>query len=166
MKTLLSAIVIAVMLVAESAYCQVSTTAGPEKGSSPVEIRSEATENRPEFDPKMTETVTISAEQKFVDKAAPQSPAPAAPPEPVEKPKSPKGARRSSSTRNSPFDFVTVLPEISQTVELSNTDVNRFICTDNIQDVVYSKEKGVVVKYSGKNAFVKFQIVLKRGEEV
>ncbi len=59
---------------------------------------------------------------------------------------------------------VTIMPEIAQPVELSNSDVNRITCRGEIKDVVYSKEKGISVKFSGKDAFVKFRTGLKDGK--
>jgi conjugal transfer pilus assembly protein TraK len=58
-----------------------------------------------------------------------------------------------------------VYPEVASLIKLSSTDVNRFVCADRIKDVVYSKEKGINVRYSGKDAFVKFLIELKNGEK-
>jgi conjugal transfer pilus assembly protein TraK len=55
-------------------------------------------------------------------------------------------------------DVQTVLPEVTTRVELSATDINRFICYTDIRDVVFSKEKGITVKIMGKDAFIKFQI--------
>jgi conjugal transfer pilus assembly protein TraK len=58
-----------------------------------------------------------------------------------------------------------IYPEVATLVKLSSTDVNRFVCADRIKDVVYSKEKGINVRYSGKDAFVKFLIEIKNGEK-
>lgn len=55
-------------------------------------------------------------------------------------------------------DVQTVLPEVTTRVELSATDINRFICYTDIRDVVFSKEKGITVKIMGKDAFIKFLI--------
>ena len=59
---------------------------------------------------------------------------------------------------------VTIMPEVAQPVELSSSDVNRITCQGEIKDVVYSKEKGISVKFSGKDAFVKFRTRLKDGK--
>jgi conjugal transfer pilus assembly protein TraK len=169
--------VLSSVLIAVNVQAEGPSITAPGPASPPEEINSGVTENRAEFDAKMRAAVKVPPEQRGAENPGPpppSQPAPPepgerpkqAPPEPVEKPKNPKEARRASSAKYNQYDFVTVLPEIAQAVELSNTDINRFICTDTIQDVVYSKEKGVVVKFSGNNAFVKFQIVLKRGEEV
>jgi conjugal transfer pilus assembly protein TraK len=59
---------------------------------------------------------------------------------------------------------VTVMPEIAQSVELSSSDVNRITCVSEIKDVIFSKEKGITVKFSGKDAFVKFLTTRKEGQ--
>ena len=51
-----------------------------------------------------------------------------------------------------------VEPETTTAVKMSSSDVNRIVCSVDIKDVVYSEEKGLQVKISGKNAFVKFLI--------
>lgn len=58
-----------------------------------------------------------------------------------------------------------ILPEVTTKVKLSNTDVNRLVCPDGIKDVVFSQEKGIKVKITDGNAFVKFQVI-KKGEEM
>ncbi len=58
-----------------------------------------------------------------------------------------------------------VLPEVATKIRLSNTDVNRLVCPEGIKDVVFSQEKGVKVKISDGNAFVKFQVI-KKGDEM
>ncbi len=59
---------------------------------------------------------------------------------------------------------VTVMPEVAQSVELSSSDVNRITCQGEIKDVVYSREKGITVKFSGRDVFVKFRTGLKDGK--
>ncbi len=54
-------------------------------------------------------------------------------------------------------------PDIITKIVVSNTDVNRIVSPEDIKDIVYSKEKGVMVHYVGKNAFVKF--VIKRNPD-
>jgi len=49
------------------------------------------------------------------------------------------------------------LPEVTQKVMLSRSDVNRIVCSEPIKDVKYSDEKGLSVSYYGNNAFLKFQ---------
>lgn len=59
-----------------------------------------------------------------------------------------------------------VTPEKTTMVKMSSSDVNRIVCPVDIKDVVYSEEKGVQVKISGKNAFVKFLIKKLGGKEM
>ncbi len=60
---------------------------------------------------------------------------------------------------------VVVLPEVATQVDLSSSDVNRIACPQEqqIQDVVFSQEKGLKVKYSGPNAFIKFLFTVRNG---
>ena len=53
---------------------------------------------------------------------------------------------------------VFVKPEVITKVKVSNRDVNRIVSPFPIKDIVYSKEKGVMVSFVGKNAFLKFAI--------
>ena len=59
-----------------------------------------------------------------------------------------------------------VSPEITTQVRLSNSDINRVICPVDIKDAIYSEEKGLTVNLSGKNAFVKFNVVRKDGKDM
>jgi len=59
-----------------------------------------------------------------------------------------------------------VMPEIAQSIELSSSDVNRITCQGGIKDMVFSKEKGITVKFSGRDAFVKFRTAQKDGRTV
>lgn len=64
-------------------------------------------------------------------------------------------------------DYTAVIPpEMITRADFSSSDVNRIVCQEPIKDVVFSKEKGISVKVQGKNAFVKFLITVKNGEEV
>jgi conjugal transfer pilus assembly protein TraK len=60
---------------------------------------------------------------------------------------------------------IVVLPEVATQVDMSSSDVNRVACPQEqqIQDVVFSQEKGVKVKYSGPNAFIKFLFTVRNG---
>ncbi len=49
-------------------------------------------------------------------------------------------------------------PEKTTAVKMSSIDINRIVCPEDIKDVIYSEEKGIIVKVSGKHAFLKFQI--------
>lgn len=59
-----------------------------------------------------------------------------------------------------------VSPEVAAMVELSSSDINRLVCPADIKDVVYSKEKGIVVRIAGRNAFLKFSIKKEGQKEV
>lgn len=54
-----------------------------------------------------------------------------------------------------------VLPEIVTTIELSNMDANRIICPTPITDIVFSEEKGLMIHYTKKDAYLKFKIIKK-----
>ena len=60
----------------------------------------------------------------------------------------------------------SVIPEVSTQVAMSSSDANRIVCSSEIKDVIFSSEKGVSVKVTGKNAFVKFRITRKDDREV
>lgn len=64
-----------------------------------------------------------------------------------------------------PAHAYIVEPERTTMVRMSSSDVNRIVCPVDIKDVVYSEEKGIQVKISGKNAFVKFLIKRIAGKE-
>lgn len=77
---------------------------------------------------------------------------------PSPRPGGPPG-REGFSTHPAPPASVSASPEVVEQVRLSSTDVNRIVCgSGDITDVVFSKEKGMDVKVSGKNAFVKFLV--------
>ncbi len=52
-----------------------------------------------------------------------------------------------------------ILPEITTQVLLSNTDANRVICGSPITDVVFSEEKGLKIRFTKNDAYIKFQII-------
>jgi|GEM_PF-5889432 len=63
-----------------------------------------------------------------------------------------------------------VPPEVATQVKLSASDVNRIVCPGDseVKDAIqtaYSREKGIDVKVSGKNVFVKFK-ARKTGSEI
>lgn len=60
----------------------------------------------------------------------------------------------------------TVTPEMTTPIKLSNTDINRVVCTNGeMADAIFSKEKGLKVSIQGKNAFVKYLIQVTAGAE-
>lgn len=58
-----------------------------------------------------------------------------------------------------------VMPEVVSQVQLSSSDINRIVCPVDIKDIVFSKEKGITVKLSGSNAFVKFLVMKREGRD-
>lgn len=50
-------------------------------------------------------------------------------------------------------------PEVTTKIRLSSSDLNRISCSSEIRDALTSTEKGVVIKITGKDAFVKFKVV-------
>lgn len=58
-----------------------------------------------------------------------------------------------------------ILPEVTTAVDLSSTDVNRIVCPGTINDLIFSKEKGIEGHFSGNNAFVKFAILIEADED-
>lgn len=54
---------------------------------------------------------------------------------------------------------MVVLPEVTTTVQLSASDLNRVICPDgDIKEAITSDEKGLMIKITGKDAFLKFKV--------
>lgn len=60
---------------------------------------------------------------------------------------------------------VVVPPEVSTTIRLSSSDLNRISCPAEIKEALTSTEKGVTIKITGKDAFVKFKVT-KRGDKM
>lgn len=54
-----------------------------------------------------------------------------------------------------------VLPEATTAIRLSSSDINRIACTGDIREVLTSTEKGITIKITGKDAFVKFKVIKK-----
>ncbi len=55
---------------------------------------------------------------------------------------------------------VIVAPESPTSLEMSNRDINRIVCTNGVfEDYRYSGEKGIIVEAVGGDAFVKYQII-------
>ena len=57
-----------------------------------------------------------------------------------------------------------VLPEATTTVRLSSSDMNRISCPADIREALTSTEKGLTIKITGKDAFVKFKVI-KKGDK-
>jgi conjugal transfer pilus assembly protein TraK len=63
-------------------------------------------------------------------------------------------------------EWPTVIPpEVATKIRLSSSDLNRISCSTEIRDALTSTEKGVVIKITGKDAFVKFRVT-KRGDKL
>ena len=63
-------------------------------------------------------------------------------------------------------EFPTVvLPEATTTIRLSSSDLNRISCPAEIREALTSTEKGVTIKITGKDAFVKFKVT-KKGDKL
>ena len=60
---------------------------------------------------------------------------------------------------------MVVPPEVATKIRLSSSDLNRISCSSEIKDALTSTEKGVIIKITGKDAFVKFK-ALKRGDKL
>lgn len=62
-------------------------------------------------------------------------------------------------------EFPTVvLPEATTTVRLSSSDMNRISCHSDVREALTSTEKGLTIKITGKDAFVKFKVT-KKGDK-
>lgn len=59
---------------------------------------------------------------------------------------------------------IVVLPEATTSVRLSSSDMNRISCPADIREALTSTEKGLTIKITGKDAFVKFKVI-KKGDK-
>ena len=80
----------------------------------------------------------------------------------VQKPK-PAIDRVSDQPADAEFPAV-VLPEATTSVRLSSSDMNRISCPSDIREALTSTEKGLTIKITGKDAFVKFKVI-RKGEK-
>ena len=66
-----------------------------------------------------------------------------------------------STMTNDPFDYPTsvtfIAPEMPTSVQLSNRDINRIVCSGPMSDLIFSEEKGITGHFSGNSAFIKFK---------
>jgi len=74
------------------------------------------------------------------------------------------GAVLLSSTTALADNVITA--EVPATVELSNRDVNRIVCPGQMNDLIFSQEKGLAGHFAGNNAFIKFKIEEAGGERI
>ena len=51
-----------------------------------------------------------------------------------------------------------ILPEVTTEIEVSSHDINRIVCPGQMNDLIFSKEKGLVGHFSGNSAFIKFKV--------
>ncbi|WP_224962490.1 TraK domain-containing protein [Geomonas subterranea] len=54
------------------------------------------------------------------------------------------------------FGSQVAMPEVVQKAVMSRSDVNRIICSEPVKDVIFSEEKGVISKFYGNSAYIKF----------
>jgi conjugal transfer pilus assembly protein TraK len=63
-----------------------------------------------------------------------------------------------------PLPEQVITPNTTTTVLMSGQDINRIVCHLPIQDVIYSPEKGITVRISGADAFLKFLTIQDNGK--
>ncbi len=51
-----------------------------------------------------------------------------------------------------------ILPEVPTIATVSSHDINRIVCPGQMNDLIFSQEKGLVGHFSGNSAFIKFKI--------
>ena len=61
---------------------------------------------------------------------------------------------------------IELLPEIAKSVEISNTGFTRVHCQEPIQDIIPSREKTIIHKYSGNNGWIKFLYLVRDGKSI
>lgn len=54
---------------------------------------------------------------------------------------------------------IMVIPEVTTPVEMSASDLNRITCPVEIKDAITSSEKGLIIKITGRDAFIKFKVL-------
>lgn len=59
----------------------------------------------------------------------------------------------------------TIPPEVTTAVELSSSDINRIVCPGTMNDLIFSREKGLDGHFGGNSAYLKFQIK-QQGDEL
>lgn len=74
-------------------------------------------------------------------------------------------ANEQSAEKTADGEFPTVvLPEATTSIRLSSSDMNRISCPSDIREALTSTEKGLTIKITGKDAFVKFKVT-KKGDK-
>lgn len=61
-----------------------------------------------------------------------------------------------ATSKEDDFGSQVAMPEVVQKAVMSRSDVNRIICSEPIKDVISSEEKGVISKFYGNSAYIKF----------
>lgn len=61
--------------------------------------------------------------------------------------------------------YYKLTPEKMYFVRLSGVDINRVVCPTEVENVIYSEEKGIKVAISGRNVFIKY-LMQKAGDEI
>jgi len=61
--------------------------------------------------------------------------------------------------------YYKITPEKMYFVRLSGIDINRIVCPTEVENVIYSEEKGIKVSIYGRNVFIKY-LMHKVGDEI
>lgn len=61
-----------------------------------------------------------------------------------------------ATAKEDEFGAQVAMPEVVQKAVMSRSDVNRIICSEPVKDVIFSEEKGVMSKFYGNSAYIKF----------
>jgi conjugal transfer pilus assembly protein TraK len=70
-----------------------------------------------------------------------------------------------SAEKTADGEFPTVvLPEATTSIMLSSSDMNRISCPSDVREALTSTEKGLTIKITGKDTFVKFKVT-KKGDK-
>ena len=57
-------------------------------------------------------------------------------------------------------------PEVPTMVDFSSKEINRIICSSPINDLIFSKEKGLTGHFTGNSAYIKFIIEEVNGKRI
>jgi conjugal transfer pilus assembly protein TraK len=59
-----------------------------------------------------------------------------------------------------------VLPDVPTMVQLSNHDINRVVCSGQISDLIFSKDNGLIGRFSGDSAYITFSATDENGKRI
>ncbi|TKB12272.1 type-F conjugative transfer system secretin TraK [Desulforhopalus sp. IMCC35007] len=76
---------------------------------------------------------------------------------PINEPKPLKPSTMTPDPFDNPTSVNFITPEMPTSVQLSNRDINRIVCSGPMSDLIFSEEKGLTGHFSGNNAFIKFK---------